>query len=73
MISGEFKPEVEDYFIKGDPVEVSSGPLKGLVGEVIRLNGQDRLIIKIDAIQHSVTVQINRALLKEYKKIQSPI
>ena len=64
MIEGGYSPEATDYFVKGDPVEVKDGPLKGLVGEVIRVDNHDRLVVRVDAIQHSVSVQINRAFLK---------
>ena len=64
MIEGGYMPEATDYFVKGDPVEVKDGPLKGLVGEVIRVDNHDRLVVRVDAIQHSVSVQINRAFLK---------
>ncbi len=64
MIEGGYSPEATHYFVKGDPVEVKDGPLKGLVGEVIRVDNHDRLLVRVDAIQHSVSVQINRAFLK---------
>ena len=64
MIEGGYSPEATDYFVKGDPVEVKDGPLKGLVGEVIRVDNHDRLLVRVDAIQHSVSIQINRAFLK---------
>ena len=64
MIEGGYMPEATDYFVKGDPVEVKDGPLKGLVGEVIRVDNHDRLLVRVDAIQHSVSVQIDRGFLK---------
>ena len=64
MIEGGYRPIATDYFIKGDPVQVKEGPLKGLVGEVTRIDGHDRLLIRVDAIQHSVSVHIDRAFLK---------
>ena len=67
MIEGGYNPEPLNYFIKGDPVEVKDGPLKGLVGEVIRLDKNDRLVVRVDAIQHSVSIQINRGFLKPIK------
>ena len=67
MIEGGYNPEPLDYFVKGDPVEVNDGPLKGLVGEVIRLDKNDRLVVRVDAIQHSVSIQINRGFLKPIK------
>ena len=67
MIEGGYNPEPLNYFIKGDPVEVKDGPLKGLVGEVIRLDKNDRLLVRVDAIQHSVSIQINREFLQPIK------
>ena len=65
MMEGGFTPEPLDYFICGDSVKVINGPLKGLVGEVIRKDRTDYLIIRIDAIQHSLSVKINRAYLSK--------
>jgi len=65
MIEGGYNPTPTDYFIKGEPVFVKEGPLKGLEGEVIRLDGNDRLILRIDIIQHSISVKINRAFLSK--------
>ena len=64
MIKGGYSPIAIDYFEKGESVEVKEGPLKGLVGEVKRIDSQDRLLVKVDAIQHSISIQINRAFLK---------
>ena len=64
MIEGGYSPESTDYFIKGDLAEVVDGPLKGVVGAVARIDGKDRLIIRIDCIQHSVSIQIKRNFLK---------
>ena len=67
MIDGGYNPEPTDYFITGDQVEVRDGPLKGMVGEVARIDNHDRLIIRIDSIQHSISVKINRGYLKRIK------
>jgi len=64
MIEGGYKPEAIDYFVKGETVEVKNGPLKGLIGEVIRVDNNDRLLVRVDAIQHSISVQIDRGYLK---------
>tara|TARA_B100001250_G_scaffold413644_1_gene448467 strand:- start:1397 stop:1903 length:507 start_codon:yes stop_codon:yes gene_type:complete len=64
MIEGGYMPEAIDYFVKGETVEVKSGPLKGLIGEVTRVDNSDRLLVRVDAIQHSVSVQIDRGYLK---------
>ena len=67
MIGGGYNPQATDYFLRGDQVEVLDGPLKGIAGEVIRLDGNDQLVIRIDAIQHSVSVKIERRFLKTLK------
>ena len=64
MIEGGYKPEAIDYFVKGETVEVKNGPLKGLIGEVTRVDNSDRLLVRVDAIQHSISVQIDRGFLK---------
>ena len=64
MIKGGYVPETINYFVKGEIVEIKNGPLKGLVGEVTRVNNSDRLLVRIDAIQQSISVQIDRSFLK---------
>ena len=64
MIDGEYSPTPIDYFVKGELVEVKEGPLKGLRGEVKRIDNEYRLLVRVDAIQHSISIQINRASLK---------
>ena len=64
MLNGGYNPTSTDYFIKGDPVLVESGPLKGLTGEVIRIDNHNRLLVRIDAIKHSISIDIDRRLLK---------
>lgn len=67
MIEGGFDPFPSDYFMLGDEVEVIGGPLRGINGIVARNDTPDKLIIKIDAIQHAVAVQIERKYLKPVK------
>ena len=67
MLDGGYNPKPTDYFIKGDLVTVKDGPLKGLEGEVVNMGGNDRLIIRIESIQHSISVKINRAFLLRRK------
>jgi len=67
MIEGGFDPLPSDYFVIGDEVEVVDGPLRGMTGTVSRNDTPDKLIIKIDAIQHAVAVQIEGKYLKAVK------
>ncbi len=63
IIDGGFDPFPSDYFMIGDEVKVVGGPLRGINGIVSREDTPDKLIIKIDAIQHAVAVQIERKYL----------
>ncbi|MFL2983130.1 MAG: UpxY family transcription antiterminator [Candidatus Neomarinimicrobiota bacterium] len=65
MLHGGYNPIPTDYFIKGDPVIVKDGPLKGIEGEVKRVDDNDRLILRIDSIQNSLSIKISRAFLKK--------
>ena len=67
MIEGGYNPKQIEYFIKGDPVEVKDGPLKGLIGEVIQIGKDNHLIIRVDAIQYSISVKIKRGFLRQMK------
>ena len=64
MLNGGYNPTSTDYFIKGDPVSVKSGPLKGLTGEVVRIDNHNRLLVRIDAIKHAISIDIDRGRLK---------
>ena len=64
MIEGGFKPRNENYFLKGNPVIVEDGPLKGLVGEVLKIKNQRRLLMRIDTLQQSISVSIDQGYLK---------
>ena len=66
MLNGGYNPIATDYFLKGDPVYVKDGPLKGLAGEVIRVDNVDRLIIRVEAIQHSLSIKIDRSYLSKH-------
>ena len=65
MMEGGYTPKSESYFSKGDFVIVVDGPLKGLEGEVLNESGEKRLMIRIDAIQQSISININRGFLKK--------
>jgi transcription antitermination factor NusG len=73
IIKGGYKVEQADYFIKGDEVCVVSGPLKGLDGVVLDLRGANKIIIKIEAIQQALSVEISSGRLKSKKKNVSSI
>ena len=67
MIEGGYNPQPTDYFLKGDPVIIKDGPLRGLEGEIIKVHNEDRFIIHVHTIQHSISIKIDRAYLTKKK------
>jgi len=47
-----------EYLRGGDPVRVVRGPLLGATGVMVRLKGKDQLVISVDLLQRSVSVEI---------------
>ena len=45
----------------GSIVEVSHGPLKGVIGRLMRKGSQDRLVLSVDLIGQAVSVQVDAA------------
>ena len=52
----------------GQKVRVTCGPFKGVEGVAMRAGNQSRLVIVIETIMHSVSVEINPNYLDEIKK-----
>ncbi|RMH62904.1 MAG: UpxY family transcription antiterminator [Calditrichaeota bacterium] len=50
---------LESYFKQGDLVEVVQGPFKGMRGTVVNRKGETRLLITIDGIMQTVSVEID--------------
>ena len=64
MIEGGLNPRNENYFLRGNPVIVEEGPLKGVTGEVVKVKNQRRLLMRIDTLQQSISVNIDQGFLK---------
>ena len=73
MIDGGFTVEQVEYFVKGDEVIVVDGPLKGMDGIVVKIKNENKLVLKIKAIQQAIAVQIHPGYLKSKKKRVNPI
>lgn len=54
-----------EEFSKGDNVEVIAGSLIGLKGELIKINGKKRVLIRIDSIDRNIILSIPPAFLKK--------
>jgi transcriptional antiterminator RfaH len=54
-----------DKFAQGDNVEVISGSLTGLTGELIKIGTRNRVVVRIDKLDKNLILKIPRALLKK--------
>ena len=67
-LEGGYELHQMKYFTIGDQVEVIDGPMKGAKGIVeTKFKNENRLIIKIDALQQAVAVHINSEYLEYIK------
>ena len=67
-LEGGYELHQMKYFTIGDQVEVIDGPMKGVVGIVEnKLKNENRLVIKIEALQQAVAVHINSEYLEYIK------
>ena len=72
-LEGGYELEPTEYFINGDEVEVIEGPMKGMKGIVSEIKGEEKLIIKIDALQQAISVHIENKFLQLVGKKRAPI
>ena len=72
-MEGGYQLEPVEYFVEGNRVEVVAGPMKGVKGIVAKLKGQNRLIIKIDAIQQALSIQIESKFIRKLISKNAPI
>jgi transcriptional antiterminator RfaH len=54
-----------EAFAKGDNVEVVSGSLCGLTGELISMGGKKRVIVRIDKLDQNIVVTIPATFLRK--------
>ncbi|NOU18115.1 MAG: UpxY family transcription antiterminator [Bacteroidales bacterium] len=59
----EFQSEV--IFQSGSRVEVTEGPFRGMKGRMIMRSGKRRIVIAIEAIKQSISVEINATDLRK--------
>ncbi len=66
LVSGDVAIEVTgEKLAKGDIVEVTSGVLAGLTGELIRIKRKNKVVIRIDRIDQNLIVDIPVAFLQK--------
>jgi len=66
LIDSNAEVEVtSEKFEKGDNVEVMTGSLKGLTGELIKTGRKKRVIIRIDKLEQNIVVTIPVSFLRK--------
>jgi transcription antitermination factor NusG len=66
LINSDADIEVtSDRFEPGDNVEVVSGSLAGLTGELIRIGSKNRVVVRIDKLDQNLILKIPKAFLRK--------
>jgi transcription antitermination factor NusG len=61
IVRGKREYSAFPYLNVGQKVRVISGPLTGISGTIMRFKNHDRLVISIDVIMKSVSVEIDQS------------
>ena len=64
VIESGLKVENCDFLRRGDRVEVTGGPMQGLCGLLLEVRGQVRVVVSVELLQRSVSVEMDRARIK---------
>ena len=66
IINSDAEVEVSsDKFAPGDAVEVISGSLAGLTGELIKIGNKNRVVVRVDRLDQNLILKIPTAFLKK--------
>jgi len=66
LINSDAEIEVSsERFAQGDQVEVISGSLVGLTGELIKIGTRNRFVVRIDKLDQNLILKIPKAFLKK--------
>jgi transcription antitermination factor NusG len=58
---------LETYIRAGEIVEVTEGPMQGMRGTVVTRKNSNRLVLSIEGIMQSVSVEVDEYVLKKVK------
>ena len=66
LVNSDAEIEVSsENFAKGDNVEVVSGSLVGLTGELIKIGNKNRVVVRIDRLDQNLILKIPKAFLRK--------
>lgn len=64
VLGGEVPVTPEEELPPGSPVEIMSGTFQGLVGKVVRRDGQTRLVVEVEFLRRGVSVEVDEWALR---------
>lgn len=64
VVESGFPVENCEFLQRGDRVEVTGGPMQGLCGLLLEVRGQVRVVVSVELLQRSVSVEMDRARIK---------
>jgi len=59
LVEKTLKYDPHPYLTKGRKIAIKSGPLEGVIGRIIEKRGKHRLVVSIDLIKRSVSVEVD--------------
>ena len=66
LINSDAEIEVSsEKFAPGDNVEVVSGSLVGLTGELVKIGSQNRVVVRIDKLEQNLILKIPKSFLRK--------
>lgn len=68
MIENPDKMRMENYMRAGQEVEVTEGAFKGMRGAVKTIKGRERLVVTIEGVMQSVSVEIDSGFVKKIEE-----
>lgn len=64
LLSQEMAIDPFPYLRVGEKVYIRAGALKGLEGFVVRKNGRCRLVLSIETLEQSISVEVDESLVE---------
>ena len=59
--------QLESYIKPGEIVEITEGPMQGMSGTVVKRKNSNRLVLTIEGIMQSISVEVDEFVLKKVK------
>jgi transcriptional antiterminator NusG len=66
LIDSEWRLDPCPFIHEGDPVEVVHGPLRGVIGRLVRKGAHARLIVSVGLLGQGLTVDVDAADVRAY-------